>query len=100
VRRRNCGINGRPVLFYSRGHSQSKQTKSSRTTKPRPPASKLYADLIDGLAALGLTTTAAKVESALRAIYPGGPADRDQSEVLRAAFLHLKRQNSADSVGR
>jgi hypothetical protein len=99
VRRRNCGVNGQPVLFYSRGHRLPTQTKPTRTTKAKP-ATPNHADLLNGLAALGLTTTAAQVESAVKALYPAGVKDTDQGEVLRAVFLHLKRQNSADKVGR
>jgi len=60
-----------------------------------------FANLIDGLVALGLTTaTADQVEAAINAVYPSGINIVDQGEVLRAVFLHLKRQNSADNAGR
>src|SRR5687767_9090134 len=39
VRRRNCGINGQPVLFYSRGHLLSPQTRPATRTKPKPTKS-------------------------------------------------------------
>ncbi len=100
VRRRNCGVNGQPVLFYSRGHPLPTQTKPHRTAKPKPPKANNHADLIDGLAALGLPTTAAEVEAAIKAAYPAGANGTDQGEVLRAVFLHLKRQNPGDKVGR
>lgn len=99
VRRRNCGVNGQPVLFYARGHPLPTQTKPPRITKPKPPKANNHADLLDGLAALGLTTTAAEVEAALKAAYPVGANGTDQGEVLRQVFLHLKRQNSSGSVG-
>src|SRR3954470_7229740 len=70
VRRRNCGVNGQPVLFYSRGHPLPAQTKPPRTAKPTPTKMNNHADLMDGLAALGLTTTAAEVEAAIKAAYP------------------------------
>jgi len=100
VRRRNCGVNGKPVLFYSRGHSQPTQTKTARTTRPKPTPIKPHADLIDGLTALGLAVSAAQVESAIKATYPNGVDGLDRGEVLRAVFLYLKRQNPADNVGR
>ena len=99
VRRRNCGVNGQPVLFYARGHPLPAQTKPTRTARPTPTKTSGHADLLDGLAALGLTTTAAEVEAALKAAYPAGVSGTDQGEVLRAVFLHLKRQNSSGSVG-
>jgi len=100
VRRRNCGVNGKPVLFYSRGHSQPTQTKAARTTKSKPTPTKPHADLIDGLIALGLMVSAAQVESALKATYPNGVNGLDRGEVLRAVFLGLKRQDSAGNQGR
>lgn len=100
VKQRNCGVNGQPVLFYSRGHPLPTQTKPpTRTAKPKPTKANNYADLIDGLSALGLTTTAAEVEAALKAAYPAGVNATDQGAVLRQVFLHLKRQNSSGSVG-
>lgn len=100
VRRRNCGVDGRPVLFYSRGPRLNTSTRPARTTKAKP-ASSHHAELLEGLAVLGLTTaTAAQVDDALKAVYPRGVGESDRGGVLRAVFLHLKRQNSADNVGR
>lgn len=100
VRRRNCGVNGQPVLFYARGHPLPTQAKPpTRTAKPKPPRTNNHADLIDGLAVLGLTTTAAEVETAIKSAYPSGVNGTDQGEVLRQVFLRLKRQNSSGSVG-
>ena len=100
VRRRNCGIDGKVVLFYAR-------RPGSAPAKPKTPTPKLdvkskdVAALIDGLNALGLTTaTAAKVQRVTEELYPKGTAGIDQGEVLRVMFLHLQRQNSADNVGR
>ena len=33
VRRRNCGVNGKPVLFYARGHRLP--TPTTKTQKPQ-----------------------------------------------------------------
>jgi hypothetical protein len=97
VRRRHCGIDGRPVLFYARGHRLSTQARPAKANAKRPS----HTDLIDGLAGLGLTSvTAAQVEGALRALFPSGNAGDSQGDVLRAVFLHLKRQNTGDNVGR
>src|SRR5436305_333846 len=78
VRRRNCGVNGRPVLFYSKGHSQPTPTKTSLTKQPKPTPTKPPADLIDGLVALGLAVSAPQVESALKATYPNGVEGTDR----------------------
>lgn len=98
VRRRNCGVNGQPVLFYSRGHRPSTPAKPSEPPLPKPKASAAHADLIDGLGALGLVAAPAQVGEAVAALYPAGVNGTDRGQVLRAVFLHLKRQNPADSV--
>ncbi|HBI43342.1 MAG TPA: hypothetical protein DDY78_10875 [Planctomycetales bacterium] len=106
VRRRNCGVDGRPVLFYARGNRPPVQVKPTRPTTAHPTRAKLpkaddHADLLDGLAALGLTSaTALQVGAALRVLYPSGVGGVDGGDVLRAVFLNLKRQNTGDNVGR
>jgi hypothetical protein len=100
VRRRNCGIDGKPVMFYA-----SRLPSSPRRAKPEKPKlgvkGKDVAALVDGLNALGLTTaTAAQVERTTKELFPQGTNGMDQGEVLRAVFLHLKRKNSGDNVGR
>ena len=96
VRRRNCGVNGKAVLFYARG------TRPITDVKPRAKATATnnHVELIDGLAALGLSATKDQVEAALKELYPIGTAAVDHGEVLRAVFLRLKRQNTADNVCR
>ena len=100
VRRRNCGIDGKPILFYSRRLGSA----PARPKAPKPklePKGKDVAELVDGLNALGLTTaTAAQVQKVAKDLFPKGTEGIDQGEVLRAVFLHLKRKNSADNVGK
>ena len=96
VRRRNCGIDGKPVLFYARRLG---------TAPPRPkatrPKGKDVSGLMDGSNALGLTTaTGAQVERVTKEVFPNGTTGLDQGEVLRAVFLHLKRKDRGDNVGR
>jgi hypothetical protein len=98
VRRRNCGIDGKPVLFYSR-------RLTSAPTKPKPPKPKLepkgkdVSALMEGLNSLGLTTaTAAQIQRVTEELFPDGTEGRDQGEVLRAVFLHLKRRNHGDNM--
>src|SRR5262245_10094898 len=100
VRRRNCGIDGKPILFYARRLGAA--PVRARAPKPKlETKGKDVAALIEGLNALGLTTaTAAQVQRVTEELYPQGTAGIDQGEVLRAVFLHLKRQNSADNVRR
>jgi hypothetical protein len=72
VRRRNCGINGQPVLSYSRGHRASTPAKPSKPTAIKPKPTPAHADLIDGLGALGLVAAPAQVCEAIAALYPAG----------------------------
>jgi hypothetical protein len=67
------------------------------------PKGKDVSALADGLKALGLTTamaTAAQVQRVAEELYPNGTAGIDRAEVLRAMFLRMKGQNSADKVKR
>lgn len=93
VRRRNCGIDGKPILFYS-------SRLPSAPRKEKPASGKDMAALVDGLNSLGLTATAAQVEKATKELFPQGIEGIEEGEVLRAVFLHLKRQNPGDNVGR
>ena len=81
VRQRNCGIDGRPALFYG---------KRANGSSPRGAKTK-HADLIEAIKGLGLSATAAQVESAVKELFPDGTAQADQSEVIRSVFIHLKR---------
>jgi hypothetical protein len=93
VRRRNCGVNGRPVLFYS--------ARSTAPVKPRKivtPTKEQYPDVAAAVRALGLTTTSDEVTKAVKSLYPNGLVGVGQPEVSRAVFLHLQRRDRAGSV--
>jgi hypothetical protein len=101
VRRRNCGINGRIVLFYSR------RLRPSATPEPNPqptkiqhPRSEGHAEILDGVRALGLPATAAMVHSVVKELFPKGTGKTDPGEVIRAVFVRLKRKNPAEKVRR
>jgi hypothetical protein len=97
VRRRNLGIDGRPVLFYAR----RRDIKGQRQKRPKLEAQRGdVAALVDGLNALGLTTaTAAQVERVVGELYPQGTEGLDRGEVLKAVFLEIRRRTSGGSVG-
>jgi hypothetical protein len=102
VRRKNCGVNGKPVLFYARYRSSGPMKPKK---KAAPPVAKgkdeTIATLLDGLNSLGHTTaTAAQVEAVTKEIFPTGTAGIDRGEILRKVFLELRRRNSGDNVGR
>ena len=93
VRRRNCGIDGRPVLFYAKRILTPKKL----IRPPRKPIEPIkrndHTDLLEGLRSLGLlTVTAVHVEAAMKSLYPSGVNGTNQGEVLRAVFLHLRAQ--------
>ena len=99
VRRRNCGIDGKPILFYARrigtGPSKPRKVRATATINPK------HADLLDGVRSLGIASvTAADIDKALKEVFPNGVENKDDGEILRAVFLHLKRKNSSDKPKR
>lgn len=99
VRRRNCGVNGQPVLFYAR-RLPTGPTPRKPAAKPAPKVEP-HADLLAALQSLGLAgVSALKVADAVGDVFPNGITGVDEGEVVRAVFLHLKRQDSTGSEGR
>ncbi len=94
VRRRNCGINGKPILFYAR-----RLDVAARPTRPRTRTSKGsgradHAEIISGLKSLGLANvTAQEVQEAVAKVFLGGTTGLDPSEVVRKVFLQIKRRD-------
>lgn len=97
VRRRNCGIDGKPVLFYAPRHSIP-STPPRRPAKPK--TNNPHAEIVEGVRALGLTAvTAAQVEQAIKESFPDGTDSVDTGELIRAVFLSVRRKNSSGNVG-
>jgi hypothetical protein len=93
VRRRNCGIDGKPVLFHQREEAVSPVRPKPSRRKTMPNDSR-HRDLVDGLRSLGMAgVTAAEVETALKELKVSDSALKENGKVLRAVFLHLKRQD-------
>lgn len=100
ARRRNCGVDGKPILFYARRRDLGQSKSATRPTVEKVKAVvKKYTDLIDGLAALNVTATIAQVEPILKELFPNGTDEVDPGEVVRAVFLRIRRQNSSGNVG-
>lgn len=100
VRRRNQGVNGQVVLFYAR-RTEIAPTKPKVRKGVVVPKTEGQADLVESLKALGLTTvTGAEVGQAVAELFGGRTSGKDEGEVIRAVFLHLKRRNPGDNVGR
>jgi hypothetical protein len=97
VRRRNCGIDGKPVLFYCRRGGEAVTPRKSKTIQPAK--SDQHGELLDGLKALGLTTvTSDQIGTAIKSLYPKGITEVDRVGMLRAIFLHLRQQNRSVNV--
>ncbi len=81
VRRRNCGVNGKPVLFYARRLPTSTSAARSRKIKGgATPKADPHAGLLAGVKALGLkAVTAAQVLAAVAELYPHGTAGVDEA---------------------
>jgi hypothetical protein len=47
---------------------------------------------------LGFVVAPAQVVNAIKEIYPNGLTEMTQGEVLRALFLHIRRQDSSGNV--
>ena len=94
VKRRNFGINSRPILFYT-ARGISRPRPAARRSRPTSaPANGRHVELVESLKALGLgSVTAAQVERAVALAFPAGTAGIDEAEQVRAVFLHLRRQN-------
>jgi hypothetical protein len=86
VRRRNCGIDGKAILFYAKRLPVVLPTRPSR---PAPETRNNCSQLIEGLRALGLSVSTAQVEAALKEL---GLQGREDGEAVRAVFIHLKRK--------
>ena len=99
VRHRNCGVDGKPILFYAPRHS-APAPMPKRRSQPKPVHGQ-HADIVDGVKSLGLTTaTAAQVETEIVKLFPNGITGIVPGEVIKQVFLSIKRQNSSDNVGR
>ena len=101
VRRRNCGVNGQVVLFYARRNEIAPTRPKARKGKA-VPKQEPHAELVESLKSLGLATvTTAEVAGAVGELFGGRTSGKDEGEVIRAVFLHLKRRrDSAGNAGR
>lgn len=93
VRRRNCGVNGKAVLFYAR-KVPATPSPARRPARGKPAGSGEYARLVEGVRLLGhKTVTASEVAEAVKQLYPQGTAGAAEAEVVTKIFLHLWRRD-------
>lgn len=100
VRKKNCGMNGRPILFYCPRHPLGQSSRPMKK-KVMPKPNNQYVELLDALRSLGLESiTAAQVEPVVKELFPAGIQNLDTGVVIRSVFLRLKRRDSGDNLGR
>ncbi len=93
VRRRNFGVNGKKILFYAARRPAAEPARH-RPTRAKAPKGTEHRELVEGLQALGLfNATSAQVDAALKEMFQQGTAGTPEAEIIKALFLHLKRQN-------
>jgi DNA-binding transcriptional MerR regulator len=97
VRRRNCGIDGKPILFYAARNSVPSSPKRPSRSKRSDDQ---HVEIVEGIRTLGLTVNVTQVDAAIKELFPAGLNGVDPGEVVRAVFLSIKRRNSSDNVGR
>ncbi len=93
VRRRNLGINGKPVLFHRRRGQAAPAVPKKRCRSKAPDDSRCQ-DLLKGLRSLGLAGVGVEqVQAALKELGVSG----NGGDVLKTVFLHLKRQDISEA---
>ena len=101
VRRKNCGIDGKPIMFYARRGGETLPRAKNRRPTVQKKTTEPLAGLLESVHALGLTTaTLADVSRAVKELFSNGWNSVPEAEVIRSVFIHLKRQNSPDNVAR
>jgi len=79
------GVNGEPILFNAK--------KKQESVQKRPVSVKgKHDDLIASLASLGLSVSVEQVNVALASL-PNNGADMPEPALIKAVFLHLKKQS-------
>ena len=87
VRRRNCGIDGKPILFYAKRVPIS----TKRPSKTSSPKLVVPVEILDGVKSLGINVSTAQVEATIKACFPNGITSIDPSTVVRSVFIHLQQ---------
>jgi hypothetical protein len=88
VRQRNCGIDGKPILFYCRRSPISMPIRKRTVQVAKPKGN---SDLLDGLRSLGLAVVPTQVDGAVKTLFPKGIDGVDPGQVVRSIFIHLKK---------
>jgi len=90
VRQTNIGCNDEFVIFYERSQNDA-VASISRRPRTAPTSGISTANLLAGLAAIGLTgLTPEQIEQAMVRCYPNGSSEHDEAAVLRTLNRHLR----------
>jgi len=91
VRQTHTGINGKPILFYSK----RRDTGAKRVTT-QAKTRKADATIIQQLSELGIHVTVKEVETASAELFPAGTSSVGSEVRLKTLFLHFRRKNRSD----
>jgi hypothetical protein len=103
IRKRNCGMNGKPILFYARRFATEPVIKKlpARKAKSKTQKDSTIERLMNDLKSLGIDCpNPVHIASALKFCFPAGINQVAEPEVLRSVYRYLKRQNTNDNVER
>jgi hypothetical protein len=109
VKATNQGVNGQPVLFYSRRPTEATGPRTLRAARRRSDAGGPQqsasdgpmVSLVQGLRLLGLDDASPdSIRAAAMVCFPEGLQGVEDGAALTAIYRHLKRRNSGDNVGR
>lgn len=108
VRKTNCGINGKPILFYAQRTNVNdrimtpRRPLAPRRSQPTVTTDPIILELQHGLEQLGLSEVVeSKIRAALVEMYPDGHAGVPMPQLLMAVFRRLReRQDSPDNLAR
>jgi hypothetical protein len=95
VRRRNRGINGQAVLFYSKASHPKGRVGPASQGRQKPNVDCSYDDLLVGVQKLGLVAaTRNQVRAAVQRLFPDGLEKLSHGQAIRAVFLDLRQSRA------
>jgi hypothetical protein len=98
ARRRNCGVDGVVVMFYSRRKDFGQTKAAPRPTKPKATSDQ-HAELMILLRQVKVTATVAQVERVVKELFPEGTEGIDLGVVFKAVQERLRCKNSSGDDG-
>ena len=95
ARRKNVGLDGKPILF------RSPRSAQGLTRKKKPTPTQEHKDILVAVRELGVEQANSKhISHALAHLFPDGQLPPDRRDLIRQVFLFLNRQFSADNQQR